>query len=185
MEIPVWQEPIQLAMKKGIDFVAVNYRGSLGFGTWPAKEVTNEQRVDDIVGAIEYVHRGLDIPYSQIILLGHSAGANLAASVALKRPAKIGLLLLVSFEKAAAFPVIAASNKDLPTTLGFYPEYEGIPFSVIDRNLVDLFGNMVYDENRMKMYVLRDDHNLMYPSSWADVYSIILGQFGMGGCAQH
>lgn len=173
-EIPVWQEPIQLSMQYGIDFVTVNYRGeSLGFGTGPHQDVSNAEKIADIIAAIEYVHENLGTAYSQIILLGHSSGANLAASVALSAPTKIGLLVLVSFDRALASPP-STPLSTFPKTVVFYPEYDTVPLAVIEKNLLAAFGKSSYDPDHLKLYKIRDDHNLMDPGSWASVYSSFL-----------
>jgi pimeloyl-ACP methyl ester carboxylesterase len=182
MESPVWQEQVQLAMKHGVNFIAVNYRE---FGTTrrgQTKGLTDDQRVDDIVGAIDYAHEHLQTPYARIVLLGHSTGANLAASVAQKSPEKIGLLALVSFQKPTGSLPHPISRKSLPRTIVFYPQYDTSSLQSVEQNLLSVFGPLVYDDHQLRIYVMRDDHNLMYPSSWGAVYSTVLAQLRLATC---
>jgi hypothetical protein len=69
------------------------------------------------------IRSGLGVGYEHILLLGHSAGTNLAASVEARSSKKVGLLVLVSFQRAQSPAPSAIVGLDFPKTIVFYPEY--------------------------------------------------------------
>jgi dipeptidyl aminopeptidase/acylaminoacyl peptidase len=173
-QLPVWEEHIQLFVKHGIHFIGVNYRGG---------KANARQRREDVLAAIQYAHRILGVPYKRIVLLGHSSGADLAADTCRVRPDWCGILVLVSFGKVEDELQSLKLIKTYPRVILFYPAYDSTPRFVVLRNLRAAFGEDIVEAPGTSLYQFPDDHNLMYPRSWAAVYSAILAHFHSSTCA--
>lgn len=174
-QLPVWEEHIQIFVKHRFHFVGVNYRGETG---------TAEQRVDDILAAIEYTHQRLHVPYERIVVLGHSSGAGLVAAACAQQPSHCGFVVLVAAGAADDDLPIPREKAKLLHLIVFYPAYDPVPRQEVVQNLARLYSEGSLHDQGAAFYQFPDDHNLMYPSSWAAVYSAILAQFHQGDCAE-
>jgi predicted esterase len=174
VQLPVWEEHIQVFLKHGIDFVGFNDRG---------ENATAQQRREDVLAAIQYAHQTLGVPYERIVILGHSSGAGLAAAACMERPEVCGLLVLVAFGRVQDDLMSLRRNAHHPQIMLFYPAYDSMPLSAVMRNLKVVFGEDFLKDGRTSVYQFPDDHNLMYPQSWAAVYTAMLGQFDLSDCA--
>jgi dipeptidyl aminopeptidase/acylaminoacyl peptidase len=172
-QLPVWEEHIQLFVKHGFHFVGVNYR---------SEAASDQQRRDDVLAAIEYAHRTLRVAYDRIVILGHSSGAGLAAAACVARPDRCGVLVLVAFGKVEDALLSKQPRQQHVRLILFYPAYDSTPRFAVVENLKTAFGDRILEDPRTSLYQFPDDHNLMYPKSWAAVYSAILAQFHSGSC---
>lgn len=174
VQLPVWEEHIQLFIKHGIHFIGVNYR---------SEAATAQQRREDVLAAIQYAHRTLRVPYERIVVLGHSSGAGLAAATCLAHQNRCGILVLVAFGAVGEDLRSERREGSHARLLLFYPAYDSTPRYAVLQNLKAAFGAEILNDPRTSLYQFPDDHNLMYPRSWAAVYSAVLAQFHSGTCA--
>jgi dipeptidyl aminopeptidase/acylaminoacyl peptidase len=174
IQLPVWEEHVQIFIKHGIHFIGLNNRG---------EGATPQQLREDVLAAIQYAHRTLRVPYERIVVLGHSSGAGLAAATCLANQDRCGILVLVAFG-AVREDLRSAKPKGLQgRLLLFYPAYDSTPRGAVLQNLKAAFGDKTLNDPRTSFYQFPDDHNLNNPRSWAAVYSAILAQFNFATCA--
>jgi dienelactone hydrolase len=90
-------------LEVGCDVIAVNYRGSSGYGHDFEHSEGEEQRVQDVLAVRDYAVRILGVPGNKVFLSGISHGASLVASAAAQGQ-ELGGLILISWPggKAAA-----------------------------------------------------------------------------------
>jgi dipeptidyl aminopeptidase/acylaminoacyl peptidase len=174
VQLPVWEEHIQLFLKRGIHFVGINYRG---------EGATGREYRADVLAAIQYAHGTLGVPYDRIVLLGHSTGAGLAAATCMVRPQWCGTLALVSFGRVEDDLLTPRQGQDHLRLMLFHPAYDSTTGFAVLENLKAAFGQEVLRDPLTSLYQFQDDHNLMHPRSWAAVYSEILAEFHKSTCA--
>ena len=90
-----WLEDKQIALREGIDWIDVNYRGSSGYGKAFHDAGTAVDQGRDVLAAIEYAHSALHVPYQAIAVFGESDGASIALAAARCGPSHIGILFLI------------------------------------------------------------------------------------------
>ena len=90
-----WLEDKQVALREGIDWLDVNYRGSSGFGKAFHEAGTTVDQGRDVLAAVEYAHSTLRVPYRAIAIFGESDGASIALAAARCGPSHIGILFLI------------------------------------------------------------------------------------------
>ena len=171
-ETPTWQQEIQIMASHGITYVACNYRGSLGFGFEFEKMATPENQVSDVQATIEYVHYHLGIPYDRIVLLGYSAGANLALRTAAERLPEPGILVLVGLS-AMRVEAGVLDRIHHPQVLIFHGTYEDEKLEAVKATAEQL-AQMSESRGEVSLFELSDNHDFNYPESRGSIYSAIL-----------
>jgi dipeptidyl aminopeptidase/acylaminoacyl peptidase len=175
LQLPIWEEHIQVFTKRGIYVIAVNH------GT---NKNSEQQRREDVVAAVRYANSTLKVPLDRIILLGHSSGADLVAATCATAPGSCAKMVLVSLGKVKVEGGLPLSESSpAPRLIVFYPAYDFTPRYAVVQNLRKAFGPAIFQAPHSSLFQFPDDHNLMYPSSWAAVYSAILAEFRLGSCA--
>src|SRR5205085_2236683 len=81
----------QLLASAGHHVLAVNYRGSTGYGAaFEHDPAGDRERVADVLAARDYAVATLGVPTERVFLLGHSYGALVAAEAAAADPDGVG-----------------------------------------------------------------------------------------------
>jgi acetyl esterase/lipase len=93
---PTWEAYLSLMLENDCDVVAVNYRGSSGYGQKYESLGGDGARTADILAAIDYSVKKLKVASTNVFIWGHSRGAGLAACAAGQGP-QIGGLILASW----------------------------------------------------------------------------------------
>ncbi len=94
--LPTCEPYLSVMLEHNCDVIAVNYRGSTGYGQRFELMQGDLQRVWDVLAAKDYAVNALMVPPSKVFLLGSSYGAALAAGAA-AQDQEIGGLILVSW----------------------------------------------------------------------------------------
>jgi Tol biopolymer transport system component/dienelactone hydrolase len=112
---PTWEAYLPALLNQGCDVIAVNYRGSSGYGHRFERMEGEPERVSDVLAARDYAVKVLRVPPQRVFLSGISHGASLAAAAATQGE-EIGGLVLVSWvgpireietEFVRPFPILA------------------------------------------------------------------------------
>jgi dienelactone hydrolase len=112
---PTWEAYIGAMLEQGCDVVAVNFRGSSGYGHRFEQMGTEADRVLDLLAARDYAINTLHAGARKVYLSGISHGASLAAMAAAQGE-EIGGLILISWagpirqiqtEFVNSFPILA------------------------------------------------------------------------------
>lgn len=75
-----WDAAKQFLLRKGIQVLSIDYRGSSGHGFTFEQETNFRRQTDDVVAACNYAFQVLKIPKGNIALMGSSYGSVLAMS---------------------------------------------------------------------------------------------------------
>jgi len=169
-----WEILPHIATERGIGVLAVNYRGSSGYGLTYERRGTARDRVADIIAACNYAHAILGIPNEKIFLFGTSYGAYLAALTANQEPTAIGGVVLVSIVREAGLPI--QTGKPHFPVAAFQGENDiGANPDVARQFLESLFGNSVFADPRHCWRVFaHEGHVFSGTHSWAVVYSKLI-----------
>jgi pimeloyl-ACP methyl ester carboxylesterase len=172
-EYPLWNELAAILTKRGYDMIAVNYRGSSGFGATFERANDDEQRVDDIVAACQYATSVLQAPSQRVVLFGSSFGANLAARAATRASQPVRSLVLVSF--AGGRIPETALRPDFRAAV-FHGDIDPIlPPAAAKRAVENIIGSESHNSANREWRVFENEgHHFHYTASWAEVYSRIL-----------
>lgn len=93
---PTWDAWLKVLLEQGCDVVAVNFRGSSGYGQRFERLGVERERVQDVQAARNYAVNTLKVAPARVFLMGNSHGAGLVAAAA-GEGQEIGGLLLVSW----------------------------------------------------------------------------------------
>ncbi len=93
---PTWEAYLKVMLDRGCDVIAVNFRGSSGYGHEFERMGGEFERVQDVLAAREYAVRVLNVAPRKVYLTGISHGAGLIATAAAQGE-EIGGLVLVSW----------------------------------------------------------------------------------------
>lgn len=181
-ETPAWQADIQMYLKSGADFIGINYRGSSGYGSVYESLGNDAERGRDILAACEYTHAKLGVPYSRIVVLGHSTGAMLALGAALIRPDRMGLLVLVSLPALPRLgQTLLAPRRDSLYVLALHGGNDRILAPTVAKELIErtLGPNSLTPNGRHWRVLPGEDHVLHLERSWALVHSVLLRTVGL------
>lgn len=92
---PTWESYLSQMLENGCDVIAVNYRGSSGYGQKFEMAGNEFDGVQDVLSARSYAIEHLRIPPEKVFLFGISSGAGLCVKAAAQGE-QIGGLVLVS-----------------------------------------------------------------------------------------
>ncbi len=161
---PTWEPYVEVLADRGCDVIAVNYRGSSGYGQKYEKLGDEAGRARDIVAARNYAVDKLKISPERVFLMGNSHGASLSAAAAVH--GKIGGLLLISWPESP--PDGPLNIKSDIKVLGFHGELD--PFvspEKAEKTVDDLFA-MSEARITSKWYPFKDEGHFFYRAdSWA------------------
>jgi dipeptidyl aminopeptidase/acylaminoacyl peptidase len=165
---PTWEAYLKVMLERGCDVVAINYRGSSGYGATFEGMGSESERVLDVMAARDYALKTLGIAANRVFLTGISHGAGLAAAAS-ARGEEIGGLILVSWVGAAKrddavfgkpFPVIELHGELDPT----------MSPNGARRTAKDFFAT-ARDMPGIEFRVFKDEGHFFYKTaSWAQVH---------------
>jgi dipeptidyl aminopeptidase/acylaminoacyl peptidase len=170
--LPTWDAGIQYALRAGVSVLAINYRGSTGYGAAFEGHATDiEGQVDDLLASISFASRKLRIPYDRVILWGHSHGALLVERTLRRMHDFAGRAVLVSY---IGDPLL---RDNMPTSRAQIMAYHGkqdvvrSPESAY-AELHRIFGNALLDFESLS----DEGHSFRRALSWARVYHSALSE---------
>jgi dipeptidyl aminopeptidase/acylaminoacyl peptidase len=105
-----WDGGIAFVASRGIAVLGLNYRGSTGYGaSYEASARGIDDQVEDVLAACQFAAEQLGIPWSRILVWGHSHGAQVALRAALRQPDAAGTYYLLSLPRSG--PLMPLSRK--------------------------------------------------------------------------
>jgi dipeptidyl aminopeptidase/acylaminoacyl peptidase len=93
---PVWNSLTEVMVKNGCNLLALNYRGSPGYGRAYEQSGDPVSSASDVIAVFNYAVASLKIPSERIFLMGESYGAALVVTAATQVD-KLGGLILLSW----------------------------------------------------------------------------------------
>lgn len=165
---PTWEAYLKVMLDRGSDVIAVNFRGSSGYGHEFERMGGELERVQDVLAAREYAVRVLNVAPRKVYLTGISHGAGLIATAAAQGK-EIGGLVLVSW----VGPAIDSERRFR------------VPFNVIEihgevdptlspkkaRATVESYFAPAKGMPKIQFRVFEDEGHFFYKTaSWARVY---------------
>lgn len=176
---PTWESYIQIMTKHGCDVIALNYRGSSGFGQVFEKSGDDYDRVMDIVAARDYAVNHLKVNPEKVFLMGNSRGSALIADVA-ANGTEIGGLVLVSWVRP--LHVVESSLTRGFTIVGFHGEMDPYLSPKQARKSVEAyFSPATGIPIKKRWYNLRNEGHFFYTAkSHSTICWEILTNLGLG-----
>jgi Tol biopolymer transport system component/dienelactone hydrolase len=165
---PTWEAYLKVMLDRGCDVIAVNFRGSSGYGHEFERMGGELKRVQDVLAAREYAVGVLNLAPGKVYLTGISHGAGLIATAAAQGE-EIGGLVLVSW----VGPAIDSER------------HFRVPFKVIEihgevdptmspkkaRATVESYFAPAKGMPKIQFRVFEDEGHFFYKTaSWAQVY---------------
>ena len=169
---PLWDPVVAALTRRQIAVLAVNYRGSSGFGSDFERLGNDGSRSFDVVQAVRFL-AAEGFPENRIAVYGRSYGAHLAclAAAGLSRP----LLFLLSVA-----PGNVHGRCEGARVYGFHGLLDPLHSAELTRAwLTGCFGPEAMQPPRGMWTVFDDEgHNFHSPSSWGRVVTAIAGELG-------
>lgn len=163
---PTWESYIQVMTKRGWDVIAVNYRGSSGFGRNYEEIGDDSERVLDVVAARDYAADILKTSPQNIFLMGNSNGSRLIAAAA-AHGKEIGGVALISW---AGSPPDSESNVTKPfRILAFQGALDPFVSPKASRNSIEKFFPL-NEYHKKQWHTFKSEGHFFYlANSWATV----------------
>ncbi len=164
-----WDAGVQHAVSKNMSVLAVNYRGSTGYGaSFEAKGVELGRQVADVMAALVYARDTLGIDPADIVLWGHSYGALLAARTLAINPRAVGRAVLISLVGDPAFDIKVKRRVPI---FAFHGRQDVAQSADSARAIL----GRVFDRRSIQFVTLDDEgHSFRRLESWARVYAAAL-----------
>lgn len=165
---PTWEAYLKVMLDRRCDVIAVNFRGSSGYGHKFERMGGEFERVQDVLAAREYAVNALNAPPGKVYLTGISHGAGLIATAAAQGEV-IGGLVLVSwvgpaFDSEPRFRVpfkVIEIHGDVDPTMS----------PVKARETVESYFAPANGMPKVQFRVFADEGHFFYKTaSWAQVY---------------
>lgn len=166
---PTWEGYIRVMLEQGCDVIAVNYRGSSGYGQGFERMVGEAERVADVLATRDYAIKTLHAPPGKVYLSGLSHGASLAAAAAAQGE-QIGGLILISWA-GPIHEVEAELSKPL-RIVAFHGDQDATVAAERARAALEQFVAAVSDlppRPRWRLFK-GEGHFFYHTASWAEVY---------------
>lgn len=167
-----WDGGIQYLLSAGCDVVAVNYRGSTGYGTrFERAPGGDAARVGDVLAARDYAVKSLGIPPGRVGFFGHSYGAYLVARAVAVDSLRAAGAVLVSPVGPGADTGLRA--RQAPPTLVFHGANDVLQAPAGARSAVErMLGDGALRAPRGEFRVFeKEGHNFHQIESWAEVHA--------------
>lgn len=171
---PVWGSTKLLLLDRGVDVLAVNYRGSTGFGRHLEAFYDEAARVTDVLSAVTYLERERGIPRSRIMLWGHSYGARLVADALQSSPDAVGSAIILSLSGSPR----STSTQPFPGKLLVYhgiDDHAQSPASARQalRSLLPPPPRLLWRD------IEGEGHSFHRNSTWSDIYASVFETLGL------
>lgn len=171
-----WDGGIQTAVRAGFVVLALNYRGSTGFGaSYEQRGDDLDGQVGDVIAACEYAHRELHVATPHIVLWGHSYGALLVSRAVATRPDIAGRAILISLVPDGDQDAVPPRGAHVPSIYLFQGAHDALASAAVARKqLRGVFGGVPYREP-FETHIIEDEgHSFRRLRSWAAVYAAAL-----------
>jgi dipeptidyl aminopeptidase/acylaminoacyl peptidase len=164
-----WDAGIQLLSESGVSVVAVNYRGSTGYGSsFEARGADIAGQVDDVLAAAAFVRSELKVDAQHTVIWGHSHGAQLTALSLLEAPAVAQLGIVVSL--VGRLPATARSSRRIRVVA-----FHGQQDVVIRPEQARAILEAAFGKGAVDFTIFADEgHSPRRIGSWANVYRAVL-----------
>ena len=171
---PVWDAGRQLLLLNGVSVIAINYRGSTGYGATFAAAGDGAGRVRDIAAAHDYARRQLQVSPEDLVLLGSSYGSSLVAQAAASPGLRFGCLVLISMVSTPELP--ASAGRSTGCVLAFHGQNDPVLSPHEARTVIhNVLGSRVFDHPVSTWRVFEEEgHFFQRTASWAGVYARII-----------
>lgn len=169
-----WDAGVQLALRRGYFVVALNYRGSVGYGArFESRMHDISGQVADVVAACQFVRRVLGVPRGRVVLWGHSYGALIVSRAVATQPAPAGRAVLISL-----VPDRLGTRRSVVTDVDV-TLFQGTHDIVQEPGPAELelrraFGTAFWLRHVRTVAVKGEGHNFRRLLSWASVYDAAL-----------
>ena len=167
-----WDSTAQIALRDGVDWLEVNYRGAIGSPLHGPPDFATAST--DVEAAIEYAHNVLQVPYSRIAVRGNSEGAMVAVETARRFPSHIGLLFLSGLvdtdESILSFPYSGVPRRVVLVHL----KYDQNTLAQSRKVLETALTPAVTHDSEYHEYEIEDEHGEVVPTTRAAMYEILL-----------
>ena len=171
---PEWSSRTQMYLREGIHYIAVNFRGSSGYGKAFSEAGDTRTRTLDVLAAVQYAHKTLGVPYERIAVFGHSDGAGLVAAAARQEPDHIAIAGLVSFffldKSVQEIPFHGCPHR----IVLLHSTYDYISLDDARGLLAKALGPTATSDAVLRTIEVKDQHNLFVPTSWPAFSEILM-----------
>jgi dipeptidyl aminopeptidase/acylaminoacyl peptidase len=166
---PTWEPWLKVFVEHGCDVVAINFRGSSGYGHSFERLGVETERVQDIQAARNYAVNTLKVPPTKVFLMGNSHGAGLVAAAA-GQGQELGGLLLVSWAGAVK-GVKPRFAKPFPV-IEFHGSLDAVLSPKAAQASLENFLSLAEGHRPKPQWrVFQDDgHFFYYANSWTRLY---------------
>lgn len=164
---PTWESYIQVMTKRGCDVIALNYRGSSGYGRAFEDMGEEDERVLDVVAARNYAANVLHVIPNKIYLMGNSHGSGLVAAAA-AHGEEMGGIILISW--AGGIHGVECRLVKPISVLGFQGTLDPFVSPREARNAIQKFFAPSSDLAKIQWQVYRDEGHFFYRTdSWSKI----------------
>jgi dipeptidyl aminopeptidase/acylaminoacyl peptidase len=164
---PVYDRGVQHLVRRGVSVLAVNYRGSSGYGHRFESEWTLENVIDDIHVAVNFGIARLNVKPERIFIFAESVGLIPALDYTRQYPDEWGgLVSLAGIAKASQ----VGTEPKGKTVLGFQGALDCESSSENTREtLSKAFGGKI----ALWQEFSEEGHHFSQPGSWAKIYAAV------------
>lgn len=172
----IWSDIAAILTKRGFELIAVNYRGSSGFGAAFESAYSESNAVEDIDAACKYAIGTLGAASrKKVVLLGSSLGSYLAVQAVKADPDCVSGLVLLSISRRHSGAVVSQPAPPFPVA-AFHGENDPVRTPEEARDAIEGFlGKQALDSPSGSWRVfVGEGHYFQRTTSWAEVYTKIL-----------
>ena len=168
-----WDAAIQGVLAERFAVLALNYRGSTGFGaTYEAAGQQLGLQIYDLRGAIGFARRKLKLDSRKIVVIGHSYGALIVAEAAAVQPAVIQRAVLISLPTER---IRELERKKCPRIVMFHGRQDALLSAEDAKAAVSsAFGNSTCRPLSRFAILENEGHDVRTLGSWASIYAAAL-----------
>jgi dipeptidyl aminopeptidase/acylaminoacyl peptidase len=174
--LPTWEPGPQMLLREGVHYLAINFRGSSGYGKAFNETGDTATQTLDLLAAVEYAHNTLGVPYDRIAVFGHSDGDYLVAAAARHEPTHVGIACLVSFRYLDKSILTSPSAGSPRRVVLVHPTYD---FNSLDeaRALVaKAIAPEAASDAVLRVLEVDDEHQIVAAASWPAIFELLLDE---------
>lgn len=160
-----WAAFSQIALREGVHYIEVNYRGSGGYGKAFQDAGSSDNQIKDALAAVEYAHNMLHIPYQRIMLYGVSDGAAIALEAARRAPGHMGYLVMAGLIGANSSALPYAADIAPSHVMLIHSKYDSISLSGAIEIVQKTFSIDALRKCDYREYEFEDEHTYVVPTT--------------------